>query len=402
VVQSTTLTESFGDQRKELEMPRKKRTIDEVRKAVAAAQGSPGQPGGRRRRRSKSTAETFGLSREELESIICSHVGEGHPPAEIKALLKKRYKIKIPRERPYQILAAAAIKRLFQYRPPLELEMADKIRHAHHLQDVRVVHTALFQDVGYRAAENLVELVLEHAERKGRKDCVHIGFAGGYSMHKLARCFADMLREPRPGMPKAICLHAMVGGADPKDPTTDPNAFFTYFLEDPFMRDLMKFSLLHAPAIVHARQFTEIKKWEGIVEAYQEAKDLDIIVTSASHWADPHSMLYKYMRNSPSSIAALHGARCVGDMMWRPLGENGPIEFETDIRSMTLAELSDLPAFIGRGGSVMLAIGPCGGCRQPKGKILRTILNLKEPLVTHLVVDTRSAREMLSDLAQAA
>jgi DNA-binding transcriptional regulator LsrR (DeoR family) len=385
-------------------MPRKKRTITQVLKEeiVGTTNGSSGKRGGRRRRRRRSTAEAFGLSREELESLVCSHVGEGHPPAEISKLLKKLYKIRIRRERPYQILAAAAIKKLFQYLPPLESKMAGDIRRSHHLEDVQVVHTARFQDVAFRAAETLVEMVLQHARSKKGKDCIHIGFAGGYSMHKLARCFADMLRQPGLGLPKVICLHALVGGADPKDPTTDPNAFFTYFLEDPFVRDLMDFALLHAPAIVHARQFTEIKEWEGIVEAYREAKDLDIIVTSASDWADPHSMLYKYMRNSPESIDALKRAHCVGDMMWRPLGENGPIEFETAIRSMTLVELSELPAFIERGGSVMLALGPCGGCRRPKGQILRTILNLKEPLVTHLVVDTRSAREMLSDLAQAA
>jgi len=381
-------------------MPRKRRTLSELRKIESAA-GPTAEPshqaGARRRSTWTSTAEAHGYTEEELDSLVCSHVGEGHPPAEIATMLWERYGIKIPREKPYQILGSAALRKQFIYEPSLEHVMADRIHYERHLQEVRVVHTALFQDVGYRAAETLLELVIQHAKRNRGKDCVHIGWPGGYSMHKMARYFADRLRRPIPGMPKSICLHALVGGADPKDPTTDPNAFFTYFLEDPVTRDYVSFWLLHAPAIVQARQFKALKKWPGIVEAYQAARDLDIIVTSASQWADQDSMLFKYMKHYPTSIQTLESARCVGDLMWRPVGRDGPIELETDIRSMTLVELSELPGFIARGGSVLLAIGPCGGCRRPKGHILRTILNLKEPLVTHLVVDTRSAREMLSE-----
>jgi DNA-binding transcriptional regulator LsrR (DeoR family) len=106
-------------------------------------------------------------------------------------------------------------------------------------------------------------------------------------------------------------------------------------------------------------------------------------------------MLRKYMAKSDKSLKALQNAGCVGDMLWRPLGERGPIETESEIRAMTLVELSDLPKFIAGGKHVLLVLGPCVVCNRPKTEMLRAVLTMPPRLITHLVVDSRSAAGVL-------
>ena len=86
-------------------------------------------------------------------------------------------------------------------------------------------------------------------------------------------------------------------------------------------------------------------------------------------------------------------------MLWRPIGVNGPIEVQTEIRAMTLMELSEFPAFIQRNKQVLLVLGPCTHCMEPKPGVLKAILSLKPQLVTQVVVDSRSARQVIQELA---
>ena len=120
-------------------------------------------------------------------------------------------------------------------------------------------------------------------------------------------------------------------------------------------------------------------------------------MTSATDWSDKHSALRKRMERSDQSMRTLEEERCVGDILWRPIAEHGPIEAETEIRALTLIELSELPMLIRRGTKVLVMLAPCGGrgCNMPKGRLLRDVLNMKTSLVTHLVVDSRSAGEMM-------
>ena len=187
----------------------------------------------------------------------------------------------------------------------------------------------------------------------------------------------------------------MVAGFDVYETITDPNAFFTYFVKDPAMQIEPRFVGLHAPALVKSKQIRGLRALPGVREAYRAVKDLDIIVTSASLWDDGHSMLLKYMKNSRKSLETLQTAGCIGDMLWRPLSPDGPIETPTEIRAMTLIELTDLSGFIERGKHVLLVLGPCGRCHKPKTEMLKLVLNLQPRLITHLAVDSRAARAVV-------
>ena len=101
------------------------------------------------------------------------------------------------------------------------------------------------------------------------------------------------------------------------------------------------------------------------------------------------------MRTSKSSINALKKAGCIGDMLWHPLGPSGPLEVDTNMRAMTLLELTDLPGFIDDGKRVLLVLGPCGVCNKPKTLVLKSVLSAEPHLITDLVADTRAARGVL-------
>lgn len=366
-------------------MARKARGFENVQQRFAER----GVSAGRRVRRLAGGGE---LDHTEILSIICRYFCKGYTASQIVATLKKK-NLELRREDPYQYIAYAASRGWMRFVAPHEHALQEKIRHRFGwLQNVEVVHTSVFEDVAYHGASMLIGVLQQLAPSHPE---VHIGFAGGHAMRKLAWTFAQFLREPIDGLPRAVVFHAMVAGFDVLDPTTDPNAFFTYFHDDPAIQVETRFVGLHAPAVVKAGQFEELKDLDGIRECYACKDEIDVIVTSASSWPDEHGMLRGYTGKSPKSERALKAAGCVGDMLWRPLSRKGPIEIETEIRAMTLMELSELPAFIASGKRVLLALGPCVRCDTPKAEVLEAVLNTKPPLITHLVVDSRSARPCL-------
>jgi len=334
----------------------------------------------------------------ERESAVCWLFTRGYPVPEIIIEMKKRYGKagEMSREKPYRILQRAAARGRLMYTPPSHLVLAQKVFDAYSwLKRVHVVHTTVSVDVAREAASMLLGMVKERRRSFPKRDEVHIGFAAGMSMRQVAQAFAELLRYPTPNLPKKIVFHAMVTGHDYGNPTTDPNAFFTFFLYPPVLEVEPGFVGLHAPAMVRSRDIPKLKSSLEINDAYKAAKQLDIIATSGSDWDDAHSSLRVCMERSPDSVKRLRDLGTIGDVFWRPLGKDGPITYATEIRALTLMELTDLPGFIQKGGNVLLMLGPCGMCKRSKGKIVHTILTQKLQLVTHLVLDSRTAVHLL-------
>jgi DNA-binding transcriptional regulator LsrR (DeoR family) len=334
------------------------------------------------------------LERAEVLALICNYFCyQGLNAPQIKERLANDHGVDFTREEVYRQIRTAAKNGWIRFETPLQYSLQRKFREAYPwLQDVSVVATANSEDVAYRGAKMLLELLQQHyADRE-----VHIGFSGGYALRKLAQRFAALLREHARHLPREIVLHALVAGFDVYDPTTDPNAFFTFFVEDPAMQVKTSFVALHAPAIVDAEILPKLRSQQGIAEAYEHARKLDVIVTSTSCWTDDHSMLRQYMKVVNESAAKLERAGCVGDMLWRPLGPDGPIELETGVRAFTILELRDVSRFIEDGHHVLLVAGPCARCHTPKSEIVKAILAQEHRLATHLAVDSRCARAVLS------
>lgn len=311
------------------------------------------------------------------------------------------YGVKMSREAPYKYLRHAAINKWLQFIPPNENDITRQFREKFFwLKQVEVVHTMVLSDVAYRAAVMVVDLLREYRRSYPDKRTVHIGFTGGFGMRTVAEKLAELFRQPRNDLPKNVVFHALVGGFDVENPVTDPNTFFSYFFDVPEIKSQIDvtFVSLHAPAIVvPGGPMGDLLKLPGIREAHRGIGSLDIILTSAGGIEDEHSMLYRYYNgDARKTLDMLKRDRCVGDMLWMPLGPEGPLDTaKYPFRAMTLIELNELPSKIREGTHVLLVCGPCARCREPKSEILRTILNLDAHLITHLVTDSRTAHNLL-------
>ncbi len=349
------------------------------------------------KRQAAANRELF--THDELVAAVCKYFCRGMPVAEIRKEIEARLGIKLSREEPYRLIAFAAKNGRLRYNAPLTRSLADKIRSQFpDLMKVTVVRTGVSDDISYHVADMLREEVCSLTRASSPNAAVHIGFAGGGALRKTARIFSDMLREPREDLPGEIVFHAMVAGFNMKDPSMDPNGFFTYFAGDPSLQVKTSFLGLLSPGIVKTSEIEKLRSIQYIQDAYDSAREIDIIVTGAGgHWQEGHSSLYSLCsRWAPQSLKQITNAGCIGDMMWHPLGKDGPLDIKTNMRTVTLMELKDLAAFINRGKKVILLLGPCGNCGGPKSEVLRSILNCKQKLITHLVVDSRSARGIIN------
>lgn len=343
----------------------------------------------------KAMVQWEDLAQQEQLAVVCRLFCDGNGATQIARRIRKDYAARtFTRQSAYPMLLKAAQAGWLRFVPKPSFTLSAKLRARYNwLAGARVVHTSQFEEVAYQGAETLITL-LQHVSREPQRK-VHIGFAGGHAMRRLAQIFAQLLNESDAELPETLVLHALVAGFEVLDPTTDPNTFFTLFRNQTSVNTKFEFVGLHTPPVVRASEYNSLRDSEGIRESYQCAKDLDIIVTSAANWSDEHSTFRKYMEKSAGCAEALVKAHCQGDMLWLPVGPHGPLEVRTKVRSMTLIELRELPRFINRGKYVLLVLGPCAMCQKTKSRILSAILNSKQRLISHLVVDTRSAKEVL-------
>jgi DNA-binding transcriptional regulator LsrR (DeoR family) len=333
------------------------------------------------------------LSVAEQRSVVCRLFCNGKTLTEIAETVSENYKTDFKRQSPYKILSEAATEKWLTYVPPTTYLLESRLKKKYKWLKSHVVQTSQFEDVAHHGAEQLLELLRDLKTSNG--DEVHLGFAGGHAMKKLANTFSKMVTQPDPTIPKKIVLHAIVAGFDVYEPTTDPNPFFTLFQTPNPAGVEFSFVGLHAPAVVLSERYKEIQKLEGIEESYKEKQKIDIIVTSATNWSDEDSTFRKYMEKSTGCFDMLSSANCIGDMLWQPISPQQIINIKTKIRAMTLLELSELPGLINKGKKVLLVVGACSRCNQPKSDILRAILDQKDKILTHLVADSLSVRGML-------
>ncbi len=348
----------------------------------------PVPKGGARRRRRPEPAPDD----EALVSLVAREFCKGQ-----QTLSQIAKRLGISREQTYPLLRWAASSNRFRYVPPLEEQLSSQLHQEHSwLTRVEVIQTSVAADIAHHTAALLMELIGEHRQQHPDSREIHIGFAGGYLLREAARLFARSLQgttEDLEGF--AFCFHAMVAGFNPLNPMEDPNAFFVYLADGLPVES--RFVRLLAPGLVTPEVERTLKPIEGIKEAYQAREKLDIVVSSAgAHWDKGCSRLHKLYseRGATQLIEDLTGARCIGDMIWRPVGRTGPIHMETRLRAMTLLDPSELPGFLQEGKKVLLALGPCYDCGKPKGEILDAVLRWKPRHISHLVVDTGSVYEM--------
>lgn len=335
------------------------------------------------------------LDSNEQLSVVCDLFMNRKKVSEIAKEINKKYHANLKREATYPLLMKAVKKKWIQYVPPPEDQMERSLRSKYNwLSGVRVVHSSQFSDIAHYGAEMLLDLLKNF--RHPDKNEIHIGFAGGHAMRILANQFAKLLENLNNPFPKKLVLHALVAGFNVREPTTDPNTFFTLFHSDSSRGIQYDYVGLHAPPLVESKHYDELMKGPGCSESKELAEDIDIFVTSATCWNDEHSTFRKYMDNFPECSKTLEKEGCIGDMLWHPLGEKKTIDpNKTAIRAMALYDLNDLAGFIKEDKNILLVLGPCRECNKTKTSVLKAILDQDNQLITHLVTDSRSVREIM-------
>jgi DNA-binding transcriptional regulator LsrR (DeoR family) len=351
------------------------------------------------------------FDRYEKMAVAAQLLCEGWTFGEMEDVVRERFvSLKgANRTELYRLVNRAARDRLIHFRPPYHLDYEHRIGSAHKaLHRVTVVRTAALKDVTQLGAKTLLGLVQQRtgelaSEGESVKRVVHIGFAAGVAMRELAAAFADLLRQPFDFLPDKIVCHSLVAGFDPGDPSTDPNAFFTVLWEDSGLQVEIEPVWLPVPAPIGDEQLEFFWRQNAIQQAREATRQIDIVVTSGADWRDEHSLFFRLLEAwSHDCARQLREQGCVGDILCQPLAMQGPLEGRTGLQALSLLELPELPAMIGRGMKVLLVLGPCAACNRPKGALLDAVLSQKESLITHLIVDSRTAAEFVSRRANGA
>jgi hypothetical protein len=338
------------------------------------------------------------LTKGEKFSILWKFFRKGLGAIEIAKKINEDYLLRRPlrRNSVYKIMHEQAAADRLRYIPETSKFLTRKMNKHFSWLQTQIAHTTRFEDIAYLGAETLVTTLKKTTWL--RQEEVHIGFAGGHAMRILVHKLARLLSETDDALPKTLVLHALVAGFDVTDPTTDPNTFFTLFHDDTKFSTTFKFIGLQTPPRVEAGEYHKLRKADWFLDSYKHAQKLDFILTSAANWSDEHSTFRHSMKRSQPTFDVLDQADCQGDMLWLPLGPSGPLNVNTDIRSMTLLELDDLADFVSRGKQVYLMLGPCAGCDHPKSEVLSAILASKSWLISHLISDTRTVRGVVDKL----
>ncbi|MBI4601628.1 MAG: hypothetical protein HY721_06670 [Planctomycetes bacterium] len=341
-----------------------------------------------------------GLEPIEVEAAVCGYFCRGLRAEEVSREMLASHGVKLTRQEPYRILSLAGKHNRLRYVPPQHDHLRQKIRERHGawLRRVEVVSTALYEHVTEAGAHMLLDLVRDLAQPPLEKKVVRIGFSGGNTMRKVARCFADLLRKDKDGLPQTIVFHALVSALELKDPANDPNGFFTYLWHDPTILVETDFVLLPTGLVVDPQRFQQVWDNSEVQRARELAQDLDLICTSASCWLDDHGPLKRYMTDSEECRQGLLQQGIRGDMMFLPVGSKGPIDATGMSRAFTLLQLDDVARLLAtRGTQVLLVLGPCGKCARPKTEILETLLGLEKHHLSHLVTDSKTAAPLFKN-----
>lgn len=368
-----------------------------------------------RMKRSKNTIGPDWERRERYPAIAeaCAKFLTGTGFQEIASHLNAAFGTTYTRQNSYEIIQFAARNHWLTFTPPPEKGLAAQARERYALlEDVRVSATSNVADIARCASEMAWEILVKKQPRVfGTRS---IAYGNGRTVRRVAEHMANRLIQPIPGLSGKLRFQAVSAGVDSSAVGSDASAFLTCFTDDRLRHVEKEFDVLHAPSIVPPAQHDElIRDIPAIANSRDRLGDLDLLVTAASSWHDPHCTLRNqlakdypntetpYRRALSETFRALETAGVEGEMLFLPFGKTGPIDqSQNRLRAFSLLEFNDLSRLIGTradGTKVLLVIGPCltDGCSRAPLLQLLMDLNRRHRWFTHLVVDSATIREVL-------
>ena len=332
---------------------------------------------------------------------ICQRFLSGESRVKTASWLSAQLGREFSREAVYPQISRALRSGYIRLDPPAHLHLQQRIAD-HFNQTRKQIHVIDAQGRAVRdlvadaAARHVVKLIDEVRKTKKR---VCIGLGGGGTVARVSCSLAKVLRK-RFDLPP-LALHALTPGFDVFRPRTAPVSSLGYFAG---IDTDIEYVGLFAPAVVPARAYLEVTSRRGIVESFEKACEIDIVITSCACASDEHGELNRFMQvashdDGDRTEEELREAGWVADVSFRPYCETGPIQLDQGIRGVTLFELEDLVRLVReeKNKHVVLVAAPCGQCHKTKAEALLPLLTQPETLKlwNHLFVDTKTAMELL-------
>jgi len=297
------------------------------------------------------------------------------------------------RQEIYPLLDEGRQRGFLRLQAPPEIALGRRVAEAYPVGDISVLNVRDPQTITDHLTSTAADLTLSLIKELGRtKNSVHVGLGGGDTVRRVARALGVRLTAD-PDVPDLV-LHALNSGFDVYHPISAPVTFFSFFSDVP---KGVKFVGLFAEAIVRCADYEAIKALPGVRESFQEAANIDIVITSLAR-PESHSQLRRFMALGPEQgFRNLEQSGWVGDVMWRPYSKDGPITVDTGIRAVTIFELSDLVKLAQTPGKhVILCAGPCNFCGAAKVEAVRPLLSQPSLRVAnHVIMDFATATGLL-------
>lgn len=329
--------------------------------------------------------------RDAIEALVCTEFCKGRRLSEIRDRVERDCGVPLTREAPYEILRVAAAAGRLSYTGSLAPELSLELRREHPwLRQVEIVRPPDSSVVADRTARVLMSII-----RTWQGTDLHVGFAGGGLMFETARRLSALLEDvpdEDDRMPKRLVVHAL--SAATRDAKLSPNSFLQFFMARrfPLPIDVVP---LPMPGLLPTKTLQALQTLEGIQEIFRSAVEkVQVVVTSAgAHWSSSCSTLCELLESEdPKSLELLKG-KAIGDVLWQPIGEDGPIDMKSGQRAATLLDLGHLIKLVEeKKGVVVVALAACGRCGRPKTDVLRAILKCR--MLSHLVTDARTVASL--------
>jgi DNA-binding transcriptional regulator LsrR (DeoR family) len=318
------------------------------------------------------------------------------------------------REKIYPIFWEAARRGFLLLQPPMEKALADRIGKQYAIdtsrQYIKVVNSqgdVASKHVAAAAADTVVDLIEQVAQEKLSKckpgdptPAVHLGMGAGYATMLVAQRIARRVGSGVKFPP--LVLHAIsAGGFLANEPQKAPATYFSYFDRD-FLD--VECVTLFTETVVWKEDFNRVKKNPGTRRAFERKNEIDIFITSLAAARHEHGLLEQFLARlmeeqllERETLDNMYKAGWIGDVQFCPYSQDGPLHDICPVRAVTLFEIEELVKFSQQPGKhVVLTAGPCGECGASKSEALIPLLkNDKLKLWTHLVTDTRTAKEVM-------
>jgi len=326
-------------------------------------------------------------------------------PEMIRKTINEKTEYNINREGVYALLKESRDRGFIRISPPEHNDLSWKLM-AKYNGSIKVVSTgkaAVSEGLAAKAAELVIDRMKDlgdNAKSQYNKENIenekiHLGIGAGETAREVASEIAT-LYNTNSSLPN-LEIHALTSGFQSDRAHLSPISWFSWFMKG--SNERVSFVGLFAPPMVpDLEMYYEIKKLPGVVEAYEKARDVQIVVTSLGNAMDSDEHWFPYVeKKKKNNLKKKYRWR--GDVLYCPYSDDGPLpEVALDREAVTIFKIPELVKMAKSGKHMIVLV--CGPSHtkehRRKTQALRPLLENENLRVwTHLIIDVETARELL-------